>query len=273
MVKVCVFENCRQPAVYGYKQQRPVVCKQHKEDDMVYGSHKYCEHGKRKDICKDCKGSSICQHNRERSKCKECNGGSICQHNRQRSHCHTCSPNSNYFCKHCHYYTANKKYKNYCMTCYVNLFPDDPLSKTAYLKSKELQVKAFLFEEFPDKFKHNKQLIIGNCTFPYRRFIDFHCMIGDTLVAVEVDENQHRGYDKNDEELRINEILHNIGFDKKMVFVRFNPDRFTEKGKQRRVPIEKRLDKLKNTLKDIFEYLVDHEYEDIHTEFKLFYSC
>jgi len=157
--------------------------------------------------------------------------------------------------------------------CYVNLFPDDPLSKTARLKSKELQVKAFLFEEFPDRFKHNKQLVIGDCTFPHRRYIDFHCMIGDTLVAIEVDENQHRGYDKNDEELRINEILHNIGFDKKMVFVRFNPDRFTEKGKQKRVPIEKRLDKLKKTLSDIFEYLENHEYEDIHTEFKLFYSC
>ncbi len=31
-----------------------------------------CEHGKRRDQCKECGGSSVCPHDRQRSTCKEC---------------------------------------------------------------------------------------------------------------------------------------------------------------------------------------------------------
>ena len=77
-------------------------------------------------------------------------------------------------------------------------------------------------QAFPGVFTHNRRIWLGDCSVLYHRFIDFYVMIGNILVVVEVDENQHRSYDKKDEELRITEILHNIGMDKKMVFIRYN---------------------------------------------------
>ena len=50
----------------------------------------FCEHGKYKYQCRECKGSQICPHNRRKSHCKECEGSQICPHNRRRSHCKEC---------------------------------------------------------------------------------------------------------------------------------------------------------------------------------------
>ena len=44
-----------------------------------------CEHGRRKDRCKDCGGAGICKHNRLRFQCKDCGGSQICQHNHRKA--------------------------------------------------------------------------------------------------------------------------------------------------------------------------------------------
>ncbi len=49
-----------------------------------------CSHNRQKDICKECKGNQICEHNRIRNRCKECKGSQICEHNRIRSQCKEC---------------------------------------------------------------------------------------------------------------------------------------------------------------------------------------
>jgi hypothetical protein len=98
-------------------------------------------------------------------------------------------------------------------------------------------------------------------------------MIHGVLVAVEVDERQHKGYDKEDEEMRITEILHNIGVDKKMVFIRFNPDSYKVDGKSKRTAMDKRYIALKEQITEVLGFLHSGgEYEDIHTEFKLFFD-
>jgi very-short-patch-repair endonuclease len=106
---------------------------------------------------------------------------------------------------------------------------------------------------------------------PYRRFLDFHIFVGNTLVVIEVDEDQHKYYNKKDEELRTHEILHNIGLDKKMVFIRFNPSRYKCKGNQ--VDMDSRLAALVEKANEVIEYLESgEEYSDIHHEIKLFYD-
>ena len=57
-----------------------------------------CQHGRRRNTCKECGGSGICQHGQRRSGCKECGGASICQHGRQRSGCKECGGSS--ICQH-----------------------------------------------------------------------------------------------------------------------------------------------------------------------------
>ena len=37
----------------------------------------FCEHGRQKSQCKDCKGSGICEHGRRKSRCKNCKGNGI----------------------------------------------------------------------------------------------------------------------------------------------------------------------------------------------------
>jgi mannitol-specific phosphotransferase system IIBC component len=55
------------------------------------GGTSICEHDRIRSTCKDCGGASICEHNRIRSRCKDCGGGSICEHDRKRSQCKQCS--------------------------------------------------------------------------------------------------------------------------------------------------------------------------------------
>lgn len=68
----------------------------------------YCQHGKRRNECKDCKGSSICVHGRRRIRCPQCLGSCICNHGRIRSQCHLCGGSS--ICFH-------GKRKSYCKQC------------------------------------------------------------------------------------------------------------------------------------------------------------
>ena len=67
-----------------------------------------CEHGKRKEICKECGGICICEHGRQKHNCKSCGGSQICIHNKQVQTCITCGGSS--FCEH------NKR-KAVCVPC------------------------------------------------------------------------------------------------------------------------------------------------------------
>ena len=64
------------------------------------GGGSFCEHGRQRHyvLCKECGGGSICEHGRVRSQCKECGGASICEHGRQRRQCKECGGTS--ICEH-----------------------------------------------------------------------------------------------------------------------------------------------------------------------------
>ena len=42
--------------------------------EMPIVKKRYCEHHRRKTICKECKGSSICKHNRQKTDVKTVKG-------------------------------------------------------------------------------------------------------------------------------------------------------------------------------------------------------
>ena len=50
----------------------------------------FCEHGKYKYQCRECKGSQICPHNKRKPQCKECVGSQICPHSRRKDQCKEC---------------------------------------------------------------------------------------------------------------------------------------------------------------------------------------
>jgi hypothetical protein len=73
------------------------------------------------------------------------------------------------------------------------MFPDDPRTKSINSKSKELVVKQFLSENYND-FIHDTVLETIHCDCSHRRRIDFRMLIDNTLLCIEVDENQHSSY-------------------------------------------------------------------------------
>ena len=70
----------RQKCTHGREKNRCKEC----------GGSSLCPHGRQKCYCKDCGGSQICSHGRHKSRCKECGGSAICTHGRQRSSCKEC---------------------------------------------------------------------------------------------------------------------------------------------------------------------------------------
>ena len=167
-------------------------------------------------------------------------------------HCKAYDPIKNeYYCKT----QSNKKYKGYCCNCYQNLFPLDPLSYQIRSKTKEIAVRDYINANF-EGFQHDKPLYTGNCDCTNRRRIDHRVLIGNTLLCIETDENQHKNYDKKDEEIRYDDLF--MIHSGKFVFIRFNPDKYINtKNKSvnpmlyTRLPIlkeeiEKQMDRIKN---------------------------
>jgi hypothetical protein len=142
--------------------------------------------------------------------------------------------------------TGSMKYKYYCTFCFQHLFPTDELSKNIRVKTKENYVKDYL-NEIDEEFIHDIPLWTGNCDCSHRRRIDFRKLVGNTLLCIEVDEFQHKRYDKTEEEIRYDDLFMLHGG--KFIFIRFNPDPFTNSlGTKKNPYMKKRMDYLKEEI-------------------------
>lgn len=254
--KRCGHSNCNLIASFAYKGERPMFCSVHKDKHMVNIFKKICQEENcdciasynvkgckkaiycrehrlsgmvniRKNICEvhDCLTSSIFNFPGERggrfcSKHKEEGMVNIYQKNCLALHCQT---------------TGSKKYDGYCKRCFIYLFPLDSRTIACSKHTKELKVRTWLIENWNTLFIHDIPLWSGDCSCSHRRRIDFRCIINNFLIAVEVDENQHkRKRYQEDEENRYNDLMMMHGGP--MIFIRYNPDPFRLKnGKIRKV--------------------------------------
>jgi len=111
-----------------------------------------------------------------------------------------------------------------------------------------------------------KPLWIDGCDCDHKRRIDHRKLIGNTLLCIETDENQHLYYNKNDELNRYNDCY--MVLSGKLIFIRFNPDKYKDKNNKTQNPelknrfqilkkeIEKQLLKIKNEEnKDLLEII------------------
>jgi hypothetical protein len=166
--------------------------------------------------------------------------------------------------------TGSMKYKYYCTFCYQHLFPDDEASKNIRVKTKEVYVRDYLNEEF-DGFIHDIPLWTGNCDCSHRRRIDFRKLIGNTLLCIEVDENQHKRYKATDEEIRYDDLYMLHGG--KFVFIRFNPDIFTNLNGTTKNPYMKlRMEILKNEIYKQIERINNEKNKELLEIEYLFYD-
>jgi len=94
VVKGLVRKSCNSCLESSRKQRIANKCEHGKRKDQCKscGGSSFCEHGKQKAYCKECGGSAFCEHGKQKAKCKECGGSSFCIHDRRKAQCKVYHP-------------------------------------------------------------------------------------------------------------------------------------------------------------------------------------
>jgi hypothetical protein len=94
-------------------------------------------------------------------------------------------------------------------------------------------------------------------------------------LIVEIDENQHKGYQEVCECARINEIVNSIG-GKSVIFIRYNPDKCYNNKQEVKIELQYKLDILINmitkvltsTYNDFCVNIIQLFYDDNYKKYK-----
>ena len=270
---------------FNYSGLRPQYCSKCKEPDMVDTSHSKCKCGKvqpsfnykglQPKYCKDCKEEGMIIISKRRCiKCKD-KQATYNLEGLKAEYCNSCKTDEminvmdkckNNGCVR----SGSIKYKYFCTFCYQHLFPNDEATKNIRKKTKEIYVRNFLKETFPD-FIHDVSLWTGNCDCSHRRRIDFRKLVGNTLLCIEVDEYQHKRYNKKDEEIRYDDLFMIHGG--KFIFIRFNPDIFTNKlGTKKNPCMKRRMEFLEKEINNQTDRINKEENSELLETVYLFYD-
>lgn len=240
-----------------------------------------CPHKKIRSTCKECKGSGICEHNKRRSTCVDCKGGSICPHNKEKRYCKICDGSRVCRSEWCETtITSNNKYKNHCLLCFINLYPDEP--NVMNYKTKEKTVVDSITKTFTNFTWVADKKVQDGCS---RRRPDLLLDLGSHIIIVEIDEKKHTAYDCSCENKRLMELSQDLHH-RPIVFIRFNPDSYTNENgalikscwrlnktgtmqimKTKQIEWEERI----STLKDQIQYWIDNLTEKTIEIIQLFY--
>ena len=182
--------------------------------------------------------------------------------------------NKNKYCQNCIDWPdpryASRKYNNYCARCFQQLFPTDALTLAMRSKTKEIAVRDFINTKFV-KFQHDIPLYTGDCNCIHRRRIDHRRIIDNTILAIETDENQHKYYNKHDEEIRYDDLY--MVHSGKWIFIRFNPDKYANsKGQNKNTKMENRLKMLESEIRHQMSRIVNEENTELVEIIYLYYD-
>jgi len=161
------------------------------------------------------------------------------------------------------------RYEGYCLYCYVNQNPDKPVFRN--YKTKEKTITDYIKCEFPNFTWITDKKVQDGCS---KRRPDIYVDLGNQIVIIEIDENQHVRYVSTCENKRIMEISKDFNF-RPIIFIRFNPDEYIDGDnnkisscwtidkstglcsiKKNKIKIQEWNDRL-NTLKSQIEYWTD----------------
>jgi hypothetical protein len=264
--KTCEFPDCKTRPVYnlaGEKISR--FCVKHKTDDMINVVSKTCEFP-------DCKTRPTynLEEEKEAKFCVKHKTGDMIDIKNKRCKTYLCDKQ------------ITKKYEGYCLFCYINTFPDKPVSRN--YKTKEKFVSDYIVENFSSLSIKTDKIVEGGCS---KRRPDVLIDLGHRIIIVEIDENQHTDYDCSCENKRIMELYQDLDY-RSIVFIRFNPDDYIdEKGekvtscwstnnkgifqvsKNKQKEWNSRLDSLKNQINYWIENESDKAIETIHLYYNL----
>ena len=252
-----------------YSQQRKIYC----NCKDCLGSQ-FCQHQNIKYSCKQCQGKQVCKRNKIKSDCYNCGSSKFCEHNKRKQTCPDCDGKA--ICKSkntlgCRT-IGDRKLNGYRFHCFVHIFPQDPRALTVRRKSKELQVMTHIFSKY-DGFKIDKPFYVdleGGCCATKRR-IDLRKLINNTMLCMEVDENQHKNYTTQNESNRYDDLF--MDFSGKYIFIRYNPDKHIGKfGKSRNPMFETKMDVLERSINKHIERINNEENKELLEIHHLFYD-
>jgi len=151
------------------------------------------------------KEKSFCIHNKNKYYCKNCDGSRLCK---------------SFWCETV---SSNPKYEGYCVPCFVNnpINQNKPAMKN--YKTKEKEVVDQITKSFPNFTWVSDKKVQDGCS---RRRPDLLLDMGSHVIIVEVDENKHTAYDCSCENKRLMELSQDLQH-RPIVFIRFNPDKYT----------------------------------------------
>jgi hypothetical protein len=202
--KTCL--ECKKiPAFNKEGETKALYCSEHKKDGMVDVVHKTClECNVRPTFNKEGETKALycSEHKKE---------GMVNVVNK------TCKSD---WCKT----IVKGKYDGYCLFCYINLFPDKPVSRN--YKTKEYAVVEYVKTQFPSLNWIADKIVSGGCS---KRRPDLLLDLLYQIVIIEIDENQHTDYDCSCQNKRIMELSQDLGH-RPIVFIRFNPDDYEQNG-------------------------------------------
>jgi len=153
------------------------------------------------------KAKKTCQHKKVLQLCRICDGSDLCISG---------------FCDT----MKNSKYENYCLRCFIHLFPDKP--NTRNYKTKEKNVADFVVSSFNNFSWISDKKVYDGCS---KKRPDLFLDLGFQIIIVEIDENQHNKYDCSCENKRIMELSKDVGH-RPIIFIRFNPDDYVNKNNE-----------------------------------------
>ena len=237
--KMCIVCSVKRP-VFGIEGGIPEYCYGCKKEGMIDIKNKKCIECKNKrasygpeggtpEYCAGCKKEGM--KDIVSKLCIECNEtrptfgieGGIAEY------CYGCKKEGmidlkNKKCKSewCNTRAEANRNNGYCLHCFIHLFPDSPVTRN--YKTKETSVNCFIKEHYGSQLDIvSDRVIQGGCS---RKRPDMLIDLGYQLIIIEVDENQHIDYDASCENRRIMELSKDVEF-RPIVFVRFNPDEYT----------------------------------------------
>ena len=206
--KQCIELNCKIRATYNIEGQvNALYCAEHKKENMVNILSKTCE----QDGCKihpsynidGLKNARFCSSHKKE--------GMINIKNK------TCN---NEWCST----IVQDKYEGYCLYCFINMFPDKPVSRN--YKTKERATVEHILNKYPELTWTADKVVKDGCS---KRRPDLLLDLGYQIIIIEVDENQHTDYDCSCENKRIMELSQDLGH-RPIIFIRFNPDDYLNTG-------------------------------------------
>lgn len=207
--KKCLFDSCLlTPSYANVGDKSPKYCLEHKLEEMVNVKHKKCANP-------DC--NLIPSYNKINEKtalfCREHRAEGMIDVTHKKCLSQWCDNR-----------IVINKYEDYCVFCFIHLFPDKPITKN--YKTKEKAIVDFVVAEFPNVTWISDKRVIDGCS---RRRPDLFLDMGNQVIIIEIDENQHTNYDCSCENKRLMEISKDIGH-RNLIFIRFNPDQYINRN-------------------------------------------